>query len=184
MWEGYPYQKHCHHLGEYQRILMGYHVGGLIFHFMDARRNDFLEMLLHHTVALYLYGGSYMFNVWETGAVIAYIHDLSDISVSIIKIIAETEYKKTTAVLFVLHMILWFYLRNMVFPYLIYTCWITPIDFGHWCILPIYVYFLSCLFILHTHWFILFSKHLVKYAKDGSTNNEQEKIEVTKTKIS
>jgi hypothetical protein len=132
---------------------MGYHVGGLMFHFTDVRRTDFLEMTLHHTVALYLYGGSYMFNVWETGAVIAYLHDLTDIFVSSTKMVAETEFKVTTVVVFITNMTLWFYIRLIVFPYLIYTCYITPIDFGHWCILPIYIYLLSCLFLLHIFWF-------------------------------
>ena len=162
---------------------MGYHVGGLIFHFLEARRTDFLEMLLHHTVALYLYGGSYMMNVWETGAVIAYIHDLSDISVSLIKILAETSCKKPLAVVVVLHMMLWFYVRNLVYPYLIYLCWVTPIDFGHWIILPIYIYLLSCLAILHVYWFILFGRALFRYSKDSTTENSQEVTEVKKVKV-
>ena len=157
---------------------MGYHVGGLIMHFTSVRRNDFLEMVLHHTVAIYLYGGSYLFNVWETGAVIAYIHDFTDITVSMIKILTETRYKNATAAVFINHILVWGYMRNWVFPQLIYTCWITPIDFGHWCILPIYVFMLSCLLLLHWHWMILFLKLLVKFATTSSYEDVMEKTEV------
>lgn len=124
-------------------------------------------MTLHHTVALYLYGGSYMFNVWETGAVIAYIHDFSDITVSMVKILAETKYSIALGFVFVSHMALWAYLRLWVYPYLIWTCWVTPVDFEHWIILPIYVYFLTCLLILHSYWFYMFCCIFGHYIKKG-----------------
>ena len=79
MMKEYPYAKHAPGLKEYLLVTMGYHVGGLINHFVSVRRNDFLEMALHHIVALYLFGGCYMFNLWEGGSVIAFLHDIADI---------------------------------------------------------------------------------------------------------
>lgn len=160
---------------------MGYHVGGLIIHLTSVRRNDFLEMTLHHTVAIYLYGGSYLMNVWETGAVIAYIHDFTDITVALLRILTETKSKNATAFVFVSHILLWGYMRNVVFPNLILTCWTTPIDFGHWCILPIYVFMLSCLLLLHTHWFIIFFKLLWKLATTAGSSSYEDVMEKTET---
>ena len=112
-----------------------------------------------------------MFNVWETGAVIAYLHDLTDITVSMVKTVSETEFKLTTVAVFVIHMFMWFYVRLLIFPYCIYKIKVTDIDFGHWCIKPIYMYLLSCLFLLHIYWFQLFVRVLVHYASSNSTED-------------
>jgi hypothetical protein len=182
MFNNHPYAKHAY-LGTYLRVGMGYHVGGMFFHFFDDRRTDYLEMFLHHSVTLYLMGGSYLFNVWETAAIVTYIHDFTDISVSIIKVLTETEYKITTAVVFVVHMIIWFYMRLVIFPHFIYITWVTPVDFGHWIIMPIYIFMLSCLALLHAHWFSLFIKLFIRYAKKGTTEDKMSNIEVKKVKV-
>ena len=71
---------------------MGYHVGGLAVHFIDSRRSDFLEMGLHHFMTIYLYGGCYMVNAWECGGVIAFLHDLADITTGLVKFLAESKF--------------------------------------------------------------------------------------------
>ena len=140
-------------------------------------------MMLHHTVAIYLYGGSYMFNVWETGAVIAYIHDFSDITVSLVKIVAESKFTNIVGPIFVMHMSLWAYLRMWVYPYLIWTCWVTPVDFGHWIVLPIYVFFLTCLLMLHIYWFYYFCVILVHYIKKGHATKGVADDPLSKSKL-
>ena len=62
-----------------------------------------------------------MFNVWETGAVIAFLHDVADITTNTIKTLAETNSKKVLAVVFVTHMVVWFYTRLAVLPYFIFN---------------------------------------------------------------
>jgi len=99
---------------------MGYHTGSLINHLVSIRRNDFLEMALHHMVTLYLFTGCYVCNTWEVGAVIVLIHDIPDIGGYAVKLLAETNYKNTTAGAFVIMMGVWFYTRNFIFPQLIY----------------------------------------------------------------
>ena len=125
MWIGYPYPKHAYMLKELILILMGYHVGGLLTHFLQARRTDFLEMALHHSVCVFLYGGCYLYNALSIGAVIALLHDISDISTSIIKVLAETNYTITTVITFLFHMLLWGYTRNYGLPYTIVKIWET-----------------------------------------------------------
>ena len=119
----YPYAKHAYQLKEYSLVTMGYHVGGLINHFINPRRNDFLEMALHHIVSLYLFGGYYLFNAWETGAVVALLHDIADITANLVKLLAESKFKTSTAVVFVIHMIVWFYTRLFLLPLFIYQIW-------------------------------------------------------------
>jgi len=91
-WDNFPYQQHAPELKEYILVLMGYHFGGLISHFFHSRKNDFIEMGLHHIVAIYLYGGGYLFNAWEASAVICLIHDLADFTTGICKAGAETRF--------------------------------------------------------------------------------------------
>ena len=86
-------------------------------HMVTTRKNDFVEMGLHHIAALYLFGGCYLFNAWNGGAVIALLHDIADITTSVTKLLSETNYKKTLGVEFVFHMIVWFYTRNLLLPY-------------------------------------------------------------------
>ena len=118
--KGVPYDPHPPQLKEYLLITMGYHVGGFFTHFFNARKNDFLEMALHHIVAIYLFGGCYLYNVMNIGSTIAFLHDIADITTNIVKTLTETNYTKTTAVVFVTHMCIWFYTRNIILPYLIY----------------------------------------------------------------
>lgn len=100
---------------------MGYHVGGLITHFFSAKKaNDFIEMGLHHIVAIYLFGGCYLFNAWEVGSTIAFLHDIADVTTNVMKTLSESRFKKESAITFVLHMSIWFWTRLIVLPYLIF----------------------------------------------------------------
>jgi len=75
----HPYTPHVPYLKEYYILSTSYHFGQLMKHVLGKRQNDFVEMMLHHTVTIYLLVGSYLYNVWECGAIISYIHDASDI---------------------------------------------------------------------------------------------------------
>ena len=99
---------------------MGYHVGGLITHFLGTRRSDFVEMGLHHILSLYLYGGAYLYNLLEVGCVIAFLHDTADITTNVVKALAETKLKMPTAIVFITHMVIWFYTRNFLLPIYIF----------------------------------------------------------------
>lgn len=170
----YPYAKHAPMVKEYLLVTMGYHVGGLMNHFLHPRRSDYLEMALHHLLTIYLFGGCYLFNVWETGAVIAFLHDTADITTNIIKTLAETNYSTITAVVFVIHMAFWFYTRLSVLPYFIYNIIMVEVDFGSPIVKAYFVFLLSSLCLLHAYWFKLFVYHISKYVKSGDTENEQD----------
>ena len=101
---------------EYFLVTSGYHFAGLLIHFLRIKRNDFIEMGLHHIIALYLFGGGYLLNAWEIGAVIAFLHDIADIFVSIVKFLAETKYNKRAAHIMWIVMLVWFYTRIYALP--------------------------------------------------------------------
>lgn len=119
--DGYPFTRHCPQLKEYILIPMGYHFGSLITHFFGTRKNDFIEMGLHHIVCICLFGYCYVTNIWEIGAVIAFLHDIADMPTNLARMLGDTRYKYTSAIVFVTMMLTsWFWTRCYVLPHMIY----------------------------------------------------------------
>ena len=141
---------------------MGYHVGGLINHFVSVRRNDFFEMALHHIVALYLFGGCYMFNLWEGGSVIAFLHDIADITGNLTKTLTNTNYDTATAVVFVTTMIVWFYTRCFLLATYIYSIWTMEMNFDSGIVQPFFCYLTWSCFSTSL---LLFSRQLLHFMK-------------------
>lgn len=166
-WAGWPYSPHTPQLKELILVLSGYHMGGLVTHFATSRKNDFIEMGLHHIVAMYLYLGCYLFNGWEIGAVIALIHDIADVTTGAVKTSSETRYSTLTAIIFVTHMSVWFYTRLILLPWTIYSIYLEPVYMGRDFVKPTFMYLLTCMFLLHAYWFSLFCKMLKKYIGTG-----------------
>ena len=120
---GAPYVKHAANLKEYYLLVTGYHLAQLIVHGLGTKRNDFVEMFLHHIATIYLMFGSYMFNCWECGAIIAFLHDFSDAFGHFTKFSVNLIFKKTTVFIFSMCMVIWFWTRCLTFPYMIYQIW-------------------------------------------------------------
>jgi hypothetical protein len=138
-------------------ITAGYHLSALLIHFFSTRKNDFIEMGLHHTVAIFLYSGAYLINFLEIGIVLSFLHDLSDIFTRSTQCLAETKYNTLTMFQFIICMIVWFYSRILLLPYFIYQTWMEDkIDFHSPIFKPFGCFLLSNLFILHLYWFFLF----------------------------
>lgn len=177
----YPYPKHAKGLKEYFLYSTGYHVGSLISLIYEKRRNDFLEMGLHHVVTLYLYGGGYLTNIWESAGVVSYLHDIADILTNLVRILSETNNKKTTAALFIIYMAVWFWTRLFVFPIMIYQIEIyAPYMDKEGILVHVFAYLLCCLFVLHVNWFYMFSKILKKFTDTGVAEDTINKINTPK----
>lgn len=170
--EGWPYPSHCPSLKNYFLITMGYHVGGLITHFFSSnKQNDFIEMGLHHIVAIYLFGGAYVYNILNLGAVVALLHDIADITTNIVKTLTESNDKTFIAPVFITHMGIWFYTRLLVLPYIIYRLAVWDIYLGSVIVKPFFCWLLCCMFMLHCYWFKMFCGMLMKYTKSGATED-------------
>ena len=80
-------------LVDYSLFTFGYHVCELFEHVcVNERMNDFNEMLLHHVAAVALYFSATFANVVPYGCLIAYLHDLSDIPISLSKMLNSTRF--------------------------------------------------------------------------------------------
>lgn len=84
----------------------------------QEKTKDLFEMTLHEVVTIYLYAGCYLMNLWEIGSVISWLHNASDILIMLSKVLSQTKYARATAIIFLVEMIIWFYMRLVVFPYI------------------------------------------------------------------
>ena len=67
-------------------------------------------MMFHHIVTAYLYAFSYMTNTL-IGAVVAFLHDATDLFICFTRVWAETECARVTAYSFIVAQVMWFYMR-------------------------------------------------------------------------
>lgn len=181
LFNNHPYQTHVPYLKEYYVLSTSYHFGQLCKHLIGKKQNDFVEMLLHHTVTIYLLVFSYLINIWECGAIISYIHDASDIMGHITKAMGQTTIKDSIiGPSFVGMMVCWFYMRCLMLPYCTYNLWVQGLVYGVFdrevfpsigVSIPIYCYYLSLLAMLHFYWFSMFCRMIAKFFKDGDTED-------------
>ena len=130
-------------------------------------------MMLHHILAFYLFFGYYMANVWEIGTLIAYLHDIADITTSLCCSFSETRYQNAAKYIFFMNVISWFWTRLCVLPYqMIYLAIIVsapPMNTD--LAKPGFVYLLSGMVMLHAYWFYLFSQVFNRYKKTGEAED-------------
>ena len=94
MLHNYPIVPYSENLRLVFLSTMGYHVMKTAEQlFLDVKRNDFLEMMLHHVVTLVLYSSSYLINQVEIGILVVYCHDWADIFGHFVKYAVETNFE-------------------------------------------------------------------------------------------
>jgi len=118
----YPYWEHPPYYTAFYMNCMGFFFFELVWHVAceDWNKGDFLEMLLHHFVTIYLMLFSFLGNLF-IGAPVLLIHNSSDICISLCRAINETKYNKIGGHIFIVGVAIWVYMRCWVFPQLVYT---------------------------------------------------------------
>ena len=128
-------------------------------------------MGFHHLVTCYLMVGSYLMNAWECGAVISFLHDAADISVMLAKVFSQTKFEKMTVFWFINMLLSWGWCRNVMLPVTIYHIYhVAHFEKEHITV-PIFMYYLSCLVVLHYWWMSLFLKMLYDLVMKGKTED-------------
>jgi hypothetical protein len=157
-WDNLPYPEQTPGLKMYSLVTMGYHVGGLVTHFLQPRKNDFAEMALHHIVSLFLFSGYYLSNKWCGGCAVAYLHDIADIGISASKMLSETRFSGVSATVFAFTMLVWLWTRLIILPFEIVPKIIKyyPTDEPNKVVMPCFIYLLGCMIMLHYFWFSIF----------------------------
>lgn len=98
---------------------------GLISVFLEHRRKDFLEMVIHHIVTMTLVVHSFFTNYIRVGAIIMVVFDPADVPLHVAKVLRyfdrDTEaFKFVTDRFFELFAVIFTISRSGVFPYIVY----------------------------------------------------------------
>jgi ceramide synthetase len=153
---------------------MGYHLHMLLHHMTDHVRHDYMEMMLHHIVTMFLYGFCFMLNITLAGAVVSYLHDIADIFTQYVRCWSETTYSTLTLLNALGMTISWFYTRLIVLPYFIYlTATAQPFHGMNFMTLKFLTVHLCILFVLHVFWFGRMLSVISKFLVGGGRLQEE-----------
>ena len=169
-YENYPLINWPAGLRVYYMSTMGYHLHMLLHHMMDHVRHDYMEMMLHHLVTLFLYGFSYLTNMTLSGAAVVYLHDIADVFTQYVRCFCETTFETATIFSVVGMTITWFYTRILVLPFVIYKVCFAIGDIYHgrnFYSLSFFSVHLCILYVLHIYWFGLLLRALSKFLSGG-----------------
>eukprot|EP00164_Ancoracysta_twista_P002105 GFYU01002781.1.p1 GENE.GFYU01002781.1~~GFYU01002781.1.p1 ORF type:complete len:317 (+),score=122.26 GFYU01002781.1:165-1115(+) len=165
VWVGSPSRPPAWDVRLYYLFELGFYIPLLLAHVLyESKKKDYLEMLIHHITTIILVAGSYLYGFERVGAMILFIHDLTDIPIGFTKLAKYLKLDNCALVCFIVMVIMWIYFRLYFFPvYLIYSIWgDCPRISGHdiWSpeLFPTHVLggFLCVLLCLHVFWFGLF----------------------------
>ncbi|CAG9335704.1 unnamed protein product [Blepharisma stoltei] len=176
MFDGYPYQEKQPLLREYLMIQLGYHLKSLVIHLWSKPRNDFMEMLLHHFMTVFLISLAYMMNYVNMSILVLYTHDFADIFGCFVQTFVDTDRVYCTLTSYILLLITWFYTRIWVFPNELIraACYESTTEIhGLWLLGGM----LHFLLVLHVYWYYLFLKMGYKFLKTSHAEDIQHKIE-------
>lgn len=183
MEEGMPFIELPPGAAECLLLFMGQHVHFLVDLLLNHRnRPDFNETLLHHICAVSLNLCTFFANTRGLGLVICYLHALSEPWVNLARILSSTHYKTATAAAGIGMFIVFGYTRIIVLPYMTWRVWhrkhpgLPQFD----NVLTCDAVFLTCLQLLHFHWFRLIVKMLTNYVETGENVDAQRIIEKSK----
>ena len=168
-YDNYPQITWPRGLKGYYLGTMGYHLHMLLHHVSDHVRHDYMEMMLHHIVTLFLYGFSFMMNMTLAGAVVMYLHDIADVFTQFVRCWCETTFTTMTLLNALGMTASWFYTRLLVLPYIIYLHFsVGDIYHGkNFITLKFLTAHLCILFVLHLFWFGRMLKVISKFVMGG-----------------
>jgi hypothetical protein len=139
--------------------------------FAKEKANDYVEMVLHHIVTVYLFAFSHFTNT-IVGGLVLLIHDSGDICIGFSRIFSETHNVLAVKIFFSSNCFIFAYTRLLIFPYVVYVSIIKiPVYAVSPYMQPIFGFLMTCLFILHCYWFVLFLKIISNYCKTGHTED-------------
>jgi hypothetical protein len=188
----------AHHAEPLSGALRGYYMVEIGFYFaalfdhvlIDARRNDFMAMLVHHVATILLMTMSYYNGNARIGALIVALHDVADVFVSLTKTTHYLNWGAASIACFAMLLISWAATRLYALPvHLLHSAWVHPDAYG----IPIRIHgffltLLAVLFALHVYWFYLFLRMAATMLVQGEacddvrSDSEDEEYETVKKK--
>lgn len=122
--------------------------------------NDWREMLLHHIAAVALYPGFIFGNVMGIGVVLAWLHDIADITVNLCRLFNGFDWAVPAIIFYIAMIITWAYTRLYILPSYIIKIFMDvrfPENLSHFNpLIWLEMVFLMIMQVLHIYWFMLF----------------------------
>jgi hypothetical protein len=134
----------------------------------ETRRNDSVQMALHHVATVGLIAISYFLGYYRIGLVVLAIHDVSDVTLYAGKYFNYMGYMKLSDLIFGLFVIVFFATRFIFFPNVLRAAWgpvtgyLPEVDYRQFPGSIILPSLLSVLQALHVFWLVLVFKVLHK----------------------
>jgi hypothetical protein len=121
LYKNHPIHTFPTELKLYYLVTLGYYLDKTVQDLWHReKRNDFIEMMLHHLLTINLYVGGYMLNSMAIGSLVIISLDWTQIFIGFSRSFSETKFKKLTAFFGFGMWFSWMYFRMMVFPVVIY----------------------------------------------------------------
>ena len=121
MYINYPIQEYSFLLKAFNQITFGYHLMKTYQDIFEVERsNDFVQLMFHHILTIFLYVGTYKLNYLAVASLIIYTLDFGDLFISLSRIFIETHYKIFTIIFGVAMFFIFMYCRLVVYPLFAY----------------------------------------------------------------
>jgi len=162
----------------FYQVALAYHMSELAFQVVYERsKPDFVEMFTHHVTTCFLLFGSFFGNFVRIGALVLFVHYVSDIPGYGAKMFVDTRCKITTFMFLLGILASWGYLRLYVFPVIIIRSVVeeSVLERATMGDLAYYTFCsaLSCLVCLHIYWYFLLLRMGYGYIFTGETKDMQ-----------
>ena len=179
MFLDFPYQPTLSfpYIRPYIMIQLGYHLFSLISHLSSKPRNDFMEMLLHHTMTVLLISLAYFMNYTAMSHLVLFTHDFGDIFCYFSKLFVDTKYKSVAIALAPGILFSWGYMRLYVFPVdLIRVAVYENPKYEEIYGITVLGGMLHFLLCLHVYWYLLFLKMVWRAVRHHEVEDLQHQV--------
>jgi len=153
-WYDYPHHEVPGEVWWYYMVELAFYWSLSISQFVDVKRKDFVEMLIHHITTIALLCFSWTCNLTRCGTLVLVIHDFSDIFLEFAKLCNYTKFKTTCDIIFSIFAVSWIVTRLGIFPvWILYSIMVEAPQLRE--MFPAYYIFnglLSVLLVLHVVW--------------------------------
>ncbi|XP_015778470.1 PREDICTED: ceramide synthase 6-like [Acropora digitifera] len=137
----------------YYLVEVGFYLSLKISLFVDVKRKDFWQMVIHHIVTTILLVLSYNTGFFRIGCVIILLHDVSDVFLESSKVLHYAKWDLTTTIGFVLFAVVFYMTRLVYYPFwVLYTVYYSRDYCGPYKAWLSFLILLLCLQVLHIMW--------------------------------
>ena len=176
--EKYPLTPAVSGLKEFYMFQLGYYLHSIVITLLQIGRPNLVSMIVHHLATTALVSVSYLvMNTPRFGVLVMFVHDICDVFICTLRIIADTKLSFLVMIIYPTTMIVWAVFRLYIFPFkIVYSCAYTCFTNGYVDFNIAYSWIpLNCLLFLliamHWKWFFELLQMGTKYLKTGATDD-------------